>query len=109
MTTNQPTSVLEEIKDLIANSMNNYSTGYPDLSKMHKKIIKKYFEARNIVIDYSKQTVKMEIPVGKNQYTSLTFECQELQRFLESCLKTDEGSIDFYQDLLNRYKVTSAA
>jgi hypothetical protein len=76
---------------------------------MHRAIIKKYFDAKNVKINYKEQTVDLKIPVGKRKYTGITFECQDLERFLKSCLKKDEKSMDFYQEILNHYNIYHAA
>ena len=72
-------------------------------------IIKKYFDAKNVQINYKEHTVDLQIPVGKRKYTGITFECQDLERFLKSCLKTDEKSISFYHEALNHYNIHHAA
>lgn len=76
---------------------------------MHRTILKKYFEARNVKINYEEQTIDLDLPVGKKKYTSITFECQELERFLKSCLKKDEKSLYFYQSLLTEYSGATTA
>lgn len=102
MTTFQPSQIIEEFKNFIFNSctspedMNAYSS-------LHKGIIKMYFGARKVEINYEQKTVKAEIPVSDYEYTTVNFECQELDRFLSSCIKTDKRSLNFYQSSLNYY------
>lgn len=101
--------ILDEVKNLISYSVQNKSEENSSFKTMHRAIIKKYFEAKHVNIDYEKQTIDLKLPVGERKYTSITFECQELERFLKSCLKKDEKSVFFYQNLLSQYKVISAA
>ncbi len=106
--TNQK-DLLDDVKNLIAYSISNKHEK-PDFNIMHRAIIKKYFEAKNVKINYSKQTVDMQIPVGKKQYTSITFECQNIKRFLKACLRKDEKSLKLYEEILKHYSdITHAA
>ncbi|WP_373057816.1 hypothetical protein [Zunongwangia sp. H14] len=104
-----PTELIEEVKNLISFSISNLEAEKSNFTIMHRAIIKKYFEAKNVKIDYNKQLVEMQIPVGKKKYTSITFECQDIERFLKACLKQDEKNLYFYQDLLSHYNVIVAA
>lgn len=78
-------------------------------SSLHKGIIKMYFGARRVEIDYQNHTIKAEIPMSDYQYTTVNFECQDLDRFLSSCLKKDKRSLNFYQSSLNYYNHTPGA
>lgn len=105
-----PNATLDEVKSLITYSIFNLdSEENSNYNIMHRAIIKKYFDAKNVRIDYEKQTVDLQIPVGKRKYTGVSFECQDLERFLKSCLKKDEKSMDFYQEILNHYNIYHAA
>lgn len=101
--------ILDEVKNLISYSIINRSQENSNFQTMHRAIIKKYFEAKNVNINYNDQTIDLQLPVGQRKYTSITFECQDLERFLRSCLKKDEKSIFFYQNILNHYNITTAA
>ncbi|TBW30135.1 hypothetical protein [Gramella sp. KN1008] len=101
--------IIDEVKNLISYSIINRNLEKSNFQTMHRAIIKKYFEAKHVNIDYEKQTIDMQLPVGNKRYTSITFECQDLERFLKSCLKKDEKSLFFYQSLLTHYNVISAA
>lgn len=104
-----PDHLLDEVKNLISYSI-SHNHDKSDFKTMHRAIIKKYFEAKNVEINYREQTVAMQIPVGKRQYTNITFECQEIERFLKACLRKDEKSLGFYQEVLNHYSdITHAA
>ena len=101
--------LIDEIKNLISYSITNRQLENSNFQTMHRAIIKKYFEAKHVNIDYENQTIDMQLPVGNKKYTSITFECQDLERFLKSCLKKDEESLFFYQNLLTHYNVITAA
>lgn len=103
-----PDQIIEEVKNLISYTISNREED-SDFKTMHRAIIKKYFEAKNVKINYQDHTVDLKIPVGKRQYSSITFECQDIERFIKSCLRKDEKSCEFYQSLLSHYKVTHAA
>ncbi|TDN95579.1 hypothetical protein DET49_101178 [Salegentibacter sp. 24] len=105
-----PNATLNEVKSLITYSIFHLdSEDNSSYSIMHRAIIKKYFDAKNVRINYKEQTVDLKIPVGKRKYTGITFECQDLERFLQSCLKKDEKSLNFYQEILNHYNIYHAA
>ena len=101
--------ILEDIKNLIAYSIANKNLDNSKFESFHKTIIKRYFDANNIIINYSEQTIDLKLPVSKDKFTPITFECLDLNSFIQSCLKTDEKSIYFYQNLLTHYNVYSAA
>lgn len=101
--------LIDEIKNLITYSVHNRELENSNFPGMHRAIIKKYFEAKQVNINYEENTVDLKLPVGENKYTSITFECQNIERFLKSCLKKDEKSLFFYQNLLNQYNIISAA
>lgn len=101
--------IVEEFKNLISYSVHNREVENSNFHTMHRAVIKKYFEAKHVSIDYAKQTIDLQLPVGNKKYTSITFECQDLERFLKSCVRKDEKSIFFYQSILNHYNIISAA
>jgi hypothetical protein len=105
-----PSATLDEVKSLISYSIFHLDSEEDlNYSIMHRAIIKKYFDAKNVSINYTEHTVDLKIPVGKRKYTGITFECQDLERFLKACLKKDEKSLYFYQEILNRYNIYHAA
>ncbi|MDR5589352.1 hypothetical protein [Christiangramia sp. SM2212] len=101
--------ILDEVKNLISYSIINRTQENSNFQTMHRAIVKKYFEAKHVNINYNEQTIDLQLPVGQRKYTNLTFECQDLERFLRSCLKKDEKSLFFYQNILNHYNITTAA
>ena len=101
--------LIDESKNLISYSISNKNLESSNFQLMHRAIVKKYFEAKNVQINYDEQTIELQLPVGQKKYTNITFECMDLERFLQSCLKKDEKSIFFYETILSHYNITSAA
>lgn len=101
--------ILDEVKNLISYSIVSKNLESSNFQLMHRAIVKKYFDAKHVNIDYKNESIDLKLPVGQKKYTSITFECQNLERFLRSCLKKDEKSIFFYQNLLSHYNIVTAA
>ncbi len=109
MNTTTTPEIIDQVKNLISYSIINKNIEKSNFQMFHQALVKRYFEAKHVQIDYQEQTIDLKLPVGQNKYTQITFECQDIERFLKSCLKKDDKSIFFYQSLLNHYEVTSAA
>lgn len=109
MTTFQPSVIIEEIKNLVSYSCNDGSQGDASFSSLHKGMIKLYFEARSVEINYENKIVKVEIPVTTREYTSVSFECQDLERFIKSCVRSDKKSLKYYQNALTYYSLLEVA
>ena len=101
--------IIDEVKNLISHSVNPTNLENSNFRTLHRAIVKKYFEAKDVNINYNDQTIDLKLPVGKRKYTSVTFECQNIERFLKSCLKKDDKSMFFYQNVLSHYNIISAA
>ena len=104
-----PEIILDEVKNLISYSISNKEEDTEKFESLHRAVIKKYFEAKDIQINYLAQTIDLKLPISNNNYTAITFECLDLNNFLQSCLKKDEQSLFFYQSLLIHYNVVIAA
>ena len=103
MTSLQPSQILEEFKNFLHTSCMSSETDMEKFSSLHKGIIKMYFGARRVEIDYNLQTIKAEIPISDHEYTTVNFECKDLDLFLSSCIKKDKRSLNFYQNSLSYY------
>ena len=101
--------ILEDVKTLISYSIANKDIENAKFESFHKAIIKRYFDAKNIKINYQEQTIDINLPISNGKFTPITFECLDLKSFIQSCLKRDEKSLYFYQNLLIRYNIISAA
>jgi len=109
MSTTTPTAIIDEVKNLISFSISNPEVENAKFEDLHRSIIKRYFDARDIIIDYKAQTIDLKLPMSNSKYTHITFECLELSGFLQSCIRLDEESLHFYQNLLAHYNIMSAA
>lgn len=109
MTAFQPSEIIEEVKNLVSYSCNDCPEGSAPFSSLHKGLVKVYFEAKHVEIDYENQKVKVELPVTATEYTTVSFDCQNLERFLNSCVKTDKKSLLYYQNVLSYYSYLKVA
>lgn len=104
-----PELIIDEVKNLISYSIVNKQEDKEKFEDLHKAVIKKYFDAREIKINYLTQTIDLELPMSNSNYTGITFECLDLNNFLQSLVKKDEQSLFYYQNLLNNYNSVVAA
>lgn len=105
--------ILSELDTLISlsckspKSLNKYK-------ELHIALVKKYYNAANVNIDYHRHRVKMDIVTDDSMYnpnkvntylpilyTNLLF--YNLKNFLRSCVDRDEKSIGFYSQLLTSF------
>mgnify|MGYP003625824981 FL=1 len=106
--------VLVELEKLISLSCKN-SNGFKKYEDLHIALLKKYYNATSVTIDYHRHRIKMEVieddsfydPKKVNTYlptfyTNLLF--NNLCKFLTSCVEKDNKSIGFYTQLLSTFK-----
>lgn len=104
-----PDHVIDEVKNLICYSVNNLDIDPSKFRHLHEDIIEKYFVAKNVHINYEEQSIELELFMSNEKYTNITFECLDLIRFLQSCVKADETSLNYYQTLMSQYDIVVAA
>ena len=104
-----PELIITEVKNLISYSIANKQEDKEKFEDLHKAVIKKYFDAREIKINYLTQTIDLQLPISNSNYTGITFECLDLNNFLQSLVKKDEQSLFYYQNLLSNYSSVVAA
>ncbi len=104
-----PELIIDEVKNLISYSITNQEVEKHKFESLHCAILKKYFDARDIKINYLAKTIDLNLPMSNSNYTAITFECLDLDNFLQACLKSDKESINFYQNLITDYKTVVAA
>lgn len=109
MTTIQPSVILEEVNSLVSYSCNEGTGKENTFTSLHKGIIKIYFEAREVEIDYAKRLISAEIPISATEYTKVSFEYQDLELFLKSCIRKDKRSLTYYQNVLTYYSILTVA
>ncbi|MFD0796163.1 hypothetical protein ACFQZJ_01725 [Maribacter chungangensis] len=105
--------ILMELDTLISLSCKS-SKSLKKYEELHIALLKKYYNAADVNIDYHRHRVKMDIvtddtfydPKKVNThlpilYTNLLFD--NLKSFLSSCIDNDEKSIGFYSQLLTSF------
>ncbi|WP_419213496.1 hypothetical protein ACNR9Q_04900 [Maribacter sp. X9] len=108
--------VLAELKKLITQSCKNPKDSQK-YQELHIALLKKYYNATNVSIDYHRHRVQMDViqdesiydPKKVNTYlptiyTNLLF--KSLCAFLTTCVEKDHKSIGFYAQLLNSFDKT---
>lgn len=105
--------ILLELDKLISLSCKSPKS-LKEYKELHIALLKKYYNAADVHIDYHRHRIKMDIvtddsfydPKKVNThlptlYTNLLF--NNLRSFLSSCIDKDEKSIGFYSQLLRRF------
>lgn len=105
--------ILMELENLISLSCKNVARS-KKYEQLHIAILKKYYNATDVTIDYHRHRIEMDIvmddtvynPKRANTYlptlhTNLLF--NSLKNFLRSCIEQDDKSIGFYAQLLNTF------
>lgn len=105
--------ILLELDLLISRSCKNESRAR-DYEELHIALLKKYYNAADVRIDYHRHRIKLDIvtddasynPKKVNTdlpilYTNLLFD--NLGSFLNSCVDKDDKSIGFYSQLITNY------
>lgn len=102
-----------ELDKLISQSCKSASS-IKQYEELHVALLKKYYNAVDVHIDYHRHRVQMDIVTDDSfynpnkinthlpmLYTNLLFD--NLRSFLASCIDMDERSIGFYSQLLIRF------
>ena len=102
--------VLIELENLISLSCNN-SKKLQKFEQLHITLLKKYYNATDVSIDYHRNRIEMYIVIDNKAYdprkvntylpilyTNLLF--NNLKEFLTLCIEKDQKSIGFYAQLL---------
>jgi len=105
--------ILLELDNLISLSCKSPKS-LKKYEELHIVLLKKYYNAADVHIDYHRHRVKMDIVTDDSfydpnkvnthlpiLYTNLLFD--NLRSFLGSCVDKDEKSIGFYSQLLSSF------
>jgi len=105
--------ILLELENLIAQSCKTPMRS-KRFTELHILLLKKYYNATNVSIDYHRHRVKMDIVIDDTLYqpgkininiptipTNLLFD--NLKNFLRSCLDRDQKSLGFYAQILKSF------
>ncbi|WP_422082364.1 hypothetical protein [Ulvibacterium sp.] len=105
--------ILTEIENLITHSCADQKVT-DKFEKLHIALLKKYYNAADVSIDYHRKRVKMDIVMDDTYYdpkkvnlylpmlhANLFF--KNLKAFLKSCIEGDSKSLGFYAGLLRSF------
>ena len=107
MRTTNPTVL--EMKSLVSEGITGVKEAGSPFPDFYRDLVRDYFKARKVEIDYNEEVVKIEIPVGEHRYTQVNISCQPLEQFLGSCVKTDEESLERYKNVLRKFEKVEVA
>lgn len=106
--------VLVELEKLISLSCKN-PTSSKTYQQLHIALLKKYYNAINVTIDYHRHRIQMEVIQDDSMYdpkivnthlptiyTNILF--KSLRHFLFTCVEKDPKSVGFYSQLLKTFK-----
>ncbi len=106
--------ILSEIESLVAQSFPKQKVPQ-NVEKLHVALVKKYYNAADVSIDYHRRRIEMDIVMDDQAYdpykvntnlptlhANLWF--RNLGDFMRSCLDRDNKSLAFYASLLKSYQ-----
>lgn len=105
--------ILKELHGLISQSCSNEAAS-GTFRKLHELIVKKYYNATDVVIDYHRKRVQIDVVLDEAAYDPTkvnthipTFRAnllfKNIGEFLSSCIETDRNSLAFYAWLLRTF------
>lgn len=105
--------ITSEIESLISKSCASQKAT-DNFKTLHVALLKKYYNAADVSIDYHRKRVEMDIVMDDTQYdphkvntyiptlhANLLF--KNLKDFLKSCIEKDAKSLGFYASLLRTF------
>lgn len=106
--------ILMEMEDLIAQSCPKQKVDQ-NYEPLHVDLIKKYYNAAEVSIDYHRKRVEMDLVINDKDYDPKTVNLylptlhvnlrfRDLCDFLKSCIDRDTRSIAFYAGLIRSFK-----
>ena len=101
--------IVLEMKSLVSEGIAGVKDAGSPFPDFYQDLVREYFKARKVEIDYIQEVVKVEIPVGEHRYTQVNISCQPLEQFLGSCVKTDEESLERYKKVLRKFEKVEVA
>ena len=112
--------IILELEKLIENSEFSTKEANSSLEEFHIALLKKYYNAAAVKIDYHRHRVQLDIVVNDNEYdvsnvniglTTLPANLyyNSLIPFLKTCIETDAKSIAFYASLLQQFSGNNIA
>ena len=106
--------ILMEMEDLIAQSCPKQKVDQ-NFELLHVDLIKKYYNAAEVSIDYHRRRVEMDLVISDKDYDPKTVNLyiptlhvnlwfSDLCDFLKSCIDRDNKSLAFYASLIYSFK-----
>lgn len=105
--------LLQELENAISESCKSTRTTQKQ-EELHKALLKKYYNATDVAIDYHRHRIQMNIVMDDGLYspkkvntnlplmpTNLIYD--NLKSFLKSCIDTDKKHLGFYAQLLRAF------
>ncbi len=107
------TRILMETEKLISQSCEKNSLDKKS-TDLHKLLLKKYYNAADVNIDYERHRINMDVIISEEDYDPKTVNLalatvpvniffKNLCDFLKSCLEKDVKSLAFYARILLQY------
>lgn len=110
MTTYQSSAILKELKNLIAFTCRNRLSHSGLADSFHRALLKKYFNAAEVVVNHEKQEIFMTLPVKNGKgFIPINLEVGNLENFFNFCIEDDLRSLAFYQNMLGYYTLIAEA
>ena len=103
-----------EIEKIIDTSISPYGDAHDDYKEFHAALLKKYYNAAHVAIDYNRHRIKMDVIVNDEEFEAekvntvlstmpMNLFYENLKTFLKSCLDIDIKSLAFYSRLIRFY------
>lgn len=110
--------ITSEIENLISKSCTNQKAT-DKFEKLHVALLKKYYNAADVSIDYHRKRVELDIVMDDSIYDPKTINTylptlhanlifKNLKNFLKSCIDYDTKSLGFYAGLLRTFSQKDA-
>jgi len=107
------TRILMETEKLISQSCEEHQIDKKS-ADLHKLLLKKYYNAAEVKIDYERHRINMDVIISEEDYDPKTVNLalatvpvniffKNLCDFLKSCLEKDVKSLAFYARILLQY------
>lgn len=108
-----------EIESLISHNRPQQKITLSD-EKLHIAILQHYYNATEVVIDYVRKRVAIDIVLDDQNYDPKTinlflptvranFKFKELRKFLMSCIDSDARSLAYYSGIIRDFKAKNNA
>ncbi|MFS4418474.1 hypothetical protein [Maribacter sp. 2307ULW6-5] len=117
--TNVGRKIFTELDHLIALST-KHPKRFKRFERLHVALLKKYYKATDVEMDYHRNRVKMNIVMDENAFshkkvvtdlevlpTNMIY--ANLRQFLTSCIDTNDQNLGFYARLLRSFSNKGAA